>query len=78
MPKLLCNCGNLIDLGEIPCPSESHLIPDIDFAKYFEEKMVEVEKIYFETKPVIKCDKCLRLLVYWGGYDNPPTIYVKE
>ena len=76
MPKIKCNCGNIIGLGGIPNPYESLLISDIDFGKYWEK--YDVEQLYKEMKIVVKCDNCSRLHIFFNGFDKPATIYKKE
>lgn len=76
MPKIKCNCGNIIGLGKIPSPHESLLISDIDFEKYW--KKCDVEQLYKEMTIVVKCDSCNRLHIFFEGFDKPATVYKEE
>lgn len=76
MPKIKCNCGNIIWLGDIPSPHQLLIIPDIDFDKYW--KKMNVEELFEEMKIIVKCDKCNRLHIFWEGFDKPPQIYVED
>ena len=62
MPKELCKCGQALDLGAIPNPLEWHLISDVDFDRH--TGPVDAEMLYADTKPMLRCPHCGRLLVY--------------
>lgn len=76
MSKIICKCGNVIGLGEIPSQNQSLIISDLKF-DYFQGN-VDVEEIYKEMKIVVHCNKCERLHVFWDGFNFIPTIYKKE
>ncbi len=75
MPKMRCECGNILNYGDIPCAIEYLFISDIEFDK-FEDK-VDTEKLYMQMKSILKCSKCNRLWVFWDGLQNKPKEYVE-
>jgi len=77
MPKIRCECGNIIGLDKIPSPNQMLLISDTDFDKYWEGEP-DIEKLYHEMKIVATCRKCGRLYVFWNGFDKRPVIYRRE
>jgi hypothetical protein len=74
MPKLRCNCGEVIHYGQIPCPSEWLIISDSDFDKF--SGMMDAEEIYSATKSFLLCPKCRRLWVFWNGYGHSPEEFI--
>jgi len=76
MPKIKCKCGDIIGLGEIPCPHQYNIISDKEYDKF--QGLIDAEELYLSMKIIIKCNKCLRLYIYWNGFDNPPEVYEKE
>lgn len=74
MPKLQCKCDTILNLQEIPCSIEFRFISDIDFDKY--HGTINVEDLYLNTKPFLKCPNCRRLWIYWNGYDADPEEYL--
>lgn len=75
MPKIKCDCGNIIGLGEIPNPNQSLIISDVEFDTYFDKTGME---IYDKMKIVVHCSVCQRLYIYWNGFNEIPTIYMKQ
>lgn len=73
MPKLKCECGEVIDLSGIPSPNQYLIISDIEFDKF--EGNVDSELIYSQMKIVVKCSFCMRLYIYFNGFDQKPLIY---
>jgi hypothetical protein len=69
MPKLLCKCGEVLILGNIPSPIEWRIISDLKFDSFHGQ--VDVEEIYTATDTVLRCPKCGRLWVFWEGRDTP-------
>lgn len=76
MPKLKCVCGNIILLGDIPSPNQFMLISDVELDEF--HGFVDVEEIYKAMKVVAHCSKCERLHVFWNGFDQLQTIYMKN
>ena len=82
MPKLLCKCGNLIDMSEIPAPDGYLLLSEQDWdqaraqATDLDGYDVELSRGWQET---YLCPVCSRLIVFWST--NPlgvPTYYRRE
>ena len=76
MPGITCKCGNIIKYGEIPNPNEWLFISDIQFDNFVEK--IDVETLYKNMKSMLICHQCGRLWFFWGGFNNPPTLYEKE
>ncbi|WP_046242309.1 hypothetical protein [Hymenobacter terrenus] len=76
MPKELCKCGQVLYLGEIPNPVEWQIISDVEFDRYTGQ--IDAEMLYADTKPMLVCPHCHRLLVYWQGFSNGYTAYRQE
>jgi len=74
MPKILCECGEVVPLHEIPCQYQWNLISDEEFERF--HGMVDASEIYSAMRIVIKCPRCSRLWVYWDGFDKMPDEYV--
>lgn len=72
MPKMLCYCGNIINMSDIPCDAGYLVISEIDFEKIKEP--IDLGELYSRMNSVIKCPKCGRL--YPLGDDD--TVYAKE
>lgn len=79
MPKLVCKCGNVIDLTSVPCPSESLLVRDRiledlagqsfggdEFSRWLEDRATRV----------YGCERCRRLIVFWRT--GEPTYYTRD
>lgn len=76
MPKIECECGEIISLNDIPSPNQWMIISDMDYDKY--EGMIDSEKLFMEMQIVVKCKVCGRLYIYWDGFENKPIIYNPE
>ena len=76
MPKIVCECKNIIDLGGIPSENQFLIISDMDFDKF--QGLVDAEAIYKEFKVVAKCQKCERLHIFWNGFDKTASVYAQE
>ena len=73
MPKILCKCNYVIDLGGIPSRNQFLIISDVDFDKF--QKQVDPEDVYSEMQVVAKCPNCGRLHIFWDGFNSPQSIY---
>ena len=76
MPKIVCTCTNILSYSEIPCPIEYKFISDHDYDQY--QGMVDTEDLYQQMNSFLKCPKCERLWIFWNGYKNNPTEYLKR
>ena len=76
MPNTTCSCGHRIWFGEIPCPYEWLMISDTRYDDY--QETVDAEALYGEMTHALKCPSCQRLLIFWEGFEQPPTIYTAE
>ncbi|MEA5404416.1 hypothetical protein VB776_15895 [Arcicella sp. DC2W] len=78
MPKIKCNCGNIIGLGDIPSPNQWLVIADEEYDQLFNSELVSPDAVYSEMKIVVECKKCKRLMFYLNGFDEMPIIYSRE
>lgn len=76
MPKIKCECGHIIYLGDIPSTNQSLIISDVEFDSF--QGFVDSEKIYAAMKIVVDCKKCYRLYIYNNGFDSEPIVYIKD
>ena len=76
MPKIVCSCQNILSYSEIPCRIEYKFISDYDYDEY--QGMIDAEKLYLHMKSFLKCPKCGCLWIFWNGYKNSPTEYIKK
>lgn len=76
MPKVRCNCGNDIKIGEIPNRNEWLLISDEEYDKF--SGLIDSEILYRDMKSLLVCPNCKRLLVFWNGIQSDPTVYAPE
>jgi len=76
MPGIACKCGSVIMMGDIPNPNEWLFIADTDFDHF--EGMVDVESLYKQMKSFVVCQNCGRLYLYLNGFNEAPTVYIKE
>jgi hypothetical protein len=44
MPSILCECGNKISYGEIPCPYEWLMISDVSYGSFWDG--IDAEALY--------------------------------
>ncbi len=75
MPKFLCTCKEVLSYSDIPCKIEYKFISDVEYDEFYGE--IDAEKLYEQMKSFIKCPTCHRLWVFWDGYNNKPTEYIK-
>lgn len=76
MPKIVCTCGNPLPFGEIPCSIEYKFISDCEYDQY--QGIVDAEILYQSMKSMLRCADCERIWIFWDGYKNNPTEYVKK
>ena len=76
MPAVMCKCGNRIGLGEIPNPNEWLTISDVVYDAY--TGIIDAEALYADMKHILVCDQCNRILIFWNGFQSPPTCYSKD
>jgi len=76
MPSIVCKCKQKLSYGEIPNPIEWLMISDVDYDRH--EGIIDSEKLYMEMQNILKCDKCGRLWIFWGGFHSVPTSYLPE
>jgi hypothetical protein len=76
MPKIICTCKNVLSYSEIPCPIEYKFISDQDYDQY--QGIIDAEDLYHKMNSFLKCSNCERLWIFWNGYKNTPTEYVKK
>lgn len=76
MPKILCRCGEIIGLGDIPSSNQWMIISDVDITdEDWENKNLNMADLYKKMNIVVKCPKCKRLYIYWNGFDKEPEVY---
>ena len=85
MPKLLCKCGRVIDLSEVPAPSEFSLIPEssIEVAgNQAEQGPLDREQLFKlldeAARSVVECPECRRLHVQEGPTARTYRSYAPE
>jgi len=76
MPKYQCKCGITINLSEIPSPNQFMIISDVEMDQF--TGSVESEDVYRSMKIVANCPNCHRLHIFWEGFNENPSTYVKE
>ncbi|MNK81800.1 hypothetical protein D3C87_1015550 [compost metagenome] len=74
MPKLKCNCGEVLRYGDIPCYIEYKFISDVEYDNF--ENQVDSEELYMKMKSFLKCPNCDRLWLFWNGFDEQPEEYI--
>ena len=74
MPSIICQCGQQLRFGEIPCPIEWLIISDKEFDMFSDN--IDREELYKSMKSILKCSECGRLWVYWEGFSIEPIEYV--
>lgn len=72
----MCNCGEKIRYGEIPCKDEWLCISDQAFDKM--SGTIDSEVLYKQMTSILKCAVCGRLWIFWDGFDRPPKAYIIE
>lgn len=76
MPKIVCRCGEIIGLGDIPSPNQWMIISDVNITdEDWENKSLNMADFYQEMDVVVKCPVCKRLYIYWNGLDKEPEVY---
>ncbi len=73
MPKVLCKCGNIILLNEIPNEHEYLYISDAAYEAL--DDNCQKDKIYAEMNIAVKCDSCQRIYLYGKSLNSGPLIY---
>ncbi|WP_088044605.1 hypothetical protein [Bacillus sp. EAC] len=73
MPKILCDCGEILRYGDIPCKIEYNFISDEEYDNY--QGQIDAEELYLNMKSFLKCPKCNMLWVYWNGFGSVPAGY---
>ena len=81
MPKILCRCGNVINLSEIPSPDGFLLLPESEL----ESPLIGIsgdawiDELVKRGKEVYECNRCHRLLIFWDNNRNDvPSFYLRE
>ncbi|MCL9663130.1 hypothetical protein L2089_20815 [Paenibacillus hunanensis] len=75
MPKMLCTCGNVLNIQDIPCKVQYNFISDVDYDQY--NGSIDSEQLYQDMRMFFKCDRCERLWVFWNGFDEEPYEYLR-
>jgi hypothetical protein len=76
VPSMLCNCGERLRYGDIPCAIEWLVISDVEYDKV--SGTVDAEELYRSMTHILQCPKCRRLWVYWNGFSQPPSEYMPK
>jgi len=74
MPKILCKCDEIINLGDIPSPNILKVISDEEYDNF--SGLIDSEDLYMQMKIIVKCPNCERLHIFWNGFDSAPVIYL--
>ena len=82
MPKILCSCGEVIEDISIPNPNGYLLFSEqtLDLLESNSEannwdNATLLDAIYERSAQTYKCPRCLQLIVFANGKENPPTYY---
>lgn len=77
MSKILCKCGNVINLsGDIPNSQEYIFTSDKEFDLL--TNPIDTETLYKNLKSFFECSNCKRLWFFWDGFKNKPISYLPE
>jgi hypothetical protein len=76
MPKLLCDCGQILPYGEIPNPIEWMMISDVEYSKF--SGTIGAEELYKASTSLLQCPRCSRLWVFWKGFTEAPQAYIPQ
>ncbi len=76
MASILCKCGERLQLGLIPNPTEWLTVSDVEFDSLGVE--VNSAAMYEKMTHFLKCPKCGRLWFYWNGFSEDPVCYTPE
>lgn len=74
MPATLCHCGERVNYGSIPNPTEWLLVSDVAFDALTdpETDKVAAEDLFHQMKHALLCPHCGRLWVFWNGFAADP------
>ena len=89
MGNIHCPCGNIFSDGEIPCPHEYSLVPNMVMEELTNTVIETVRRgedvganvaylIMTHGATSYKCPVCGRLLVFWNGITNPAQSFKPE
>jgi uncharacterized protein with PIN domain len=73
MPKIICNCNEILSYSEIPCKIQYKFISDVEFDKI--QGNIDAEDLYLKMKSFLMCPKCSRLWIFWNGFSQKATEY---
>lgn len=76
MPKLKCECSEVINLGGVPSRHQYLMISDKEYDNY--SGLIDAEMLYSKMTIVVKCPVCGRLYIYNNGFNSPPVVYCLE
>lgn len=63
MPKMMCSCGKILNLQEIPNKIQYNFISDVNYNNY--HRSIYSEDLYQEMNMFFKCSDCGRLWGFW-------------
>ena len=76
MPAYLCKCGSRVSVGDIPCEHQWNFISDASMCGF--DDSVNTNELDKEMKMFFKCPSCMRLAMFWNGWENEPTFYTED
>ncbi|ASS48068.1 MAG: hypothetical protein A3D31_00735 [Candidatus Fluviicola riflensis] len=76
MPKILCECDEVIRLHDIPSPNVLMMISDEEYDEF--SGLIDAEELYMRMKMIVKCPSCKRLYFFSKGIESPAEIYTFE
>ncbi|MCC9042301.1 hypothetical protein LNQ81_06295 [Myroides sp. M-43] len=76
MPKLKCECSEVINLSGVPSRDQYLMIYDEEYDNY--SGLIDAEILYNKMTIVVKCPLCSRLYIYNEGFNSPPVVYCLE
>ena len=75
MPKMKCKCDTILNYGKIPCPLEYCFISDVEYDKI--DATIEWQELYARMNSFLKCPTCGRVWIFWDGFQECATEYIK-
>lgn len=77
VPKIPCDCGEILRYGEIPCPIEWLIVPE-DTLRGFCDQVESDVLLWEHMRHFLKCPRCERLLIFWKDFNHAPSVYAPD
>ncbi|UXM95343.1 hypothetical protein N5853_01445 [Bartonella sp. HY329] len=76
MPKIICECGEILRYSLIPNPIEWLTIDKSQFCNFWYKDLKD--ELYIAFKSLLHCNNCGRLSFFCDGFQKEPHIYSIE